>query len=89
MNKPTAKKNNLVTKTYLKQELTGLEKRLTNKFVTKEDLKKFALKEDLAILEMRVALKFDDFASRIDENAQKYRDQILNSNDKVVKVIRW
>lgn len=59
MNKPTAKKNNLVTKTYLNQELK--------------------------LLEMRITLKFDDFAKRIDENAQKYRDQILISNDKVAK----
>ncbi len=45
------KKNNLVTKTYLNQELK--------------------------LLEMRIALKFDDFAGRIDENAKKYRDQVL------------
>lgn len=81
--------NNLVTKDFfkrgLKEELGMFEMRLDKKFATKEDLKGFATKEGLSILEMRVALKFDDFARRIDENAQKYRDQILNSNDKVVK----
>ena len=96
--------NNLVTKPFFKKELKRefgvfeerFEKRMEKKFVTKDyfkkelkkELKKFATKEDLSSLEMRVALKFDNFAGRIDENAQKYRDQILNSNDKLVKELQ-
>lgn len=75
--------NNLVTKEFfkrgLKSEFGTFEKRLD---------KKFSTKKDLSTLEIRIDLKFDKFARKIDDNAQKYRDQILTSNDKLVKELQ-
>lgn len=43
------------------------------------------LKGGLEVLETKIDIKLDRIERRIDENAQKYRDQILKSNDKLVK----
>lgn len=46
---------------------------------------KTVLKDELINLETRVDIKLDRMENRIDDNAKKYRDQILTSNDKLAK----
>lgn len=60
----------LITKDFLKKELGNFEKRLDQK---------------LTVLEVGTEIKLDSLERRIDDNARKYRDQILNSNDKIAK----
>lgn len=42
------------------------------------------LKEELGILETRINIKFDKLKREIDDNAQKYRDQVLTKIDGVM-----
>lgn len=44
----------------------------------------FATKDNVKSLELRIDLKFDSFAGKINKNAKKYRDQILTKLDKVM-----
>ena len=46
---------------------------------------KAVLKDELINLETRVDIKLDRLERRIDDKAQKYRDEILISNDKLAK----
>ena len=62
--------SNLVTKVFLKDELKNLETSLHLKITS---------------LEIKVDTKLEEVEKRIDNNAQRYRDQILVSNDKLVK----
>lgn len=66
--------SNLVAKDFLKKEL-------------KKELHEFEKKIDqkLTVLEVRTDIKLDNLERRIDDNAKKYRDQILVSNDKLAK----
>lgn len=70
MKQKNKKSNEPVTKDLLEKAFHGFEKRLDQK---------------LAVLEARTEIKLDGLERRIDDNAQKYRDQILNSNDKIAK----
>jgi len=67
-------KNNdskLVTKTVLKAEIKNLEERLEKKFVT-QGLFRYEI---------------DKTKQEIDDKAQKYRDQVLTSNDKLARTL--
>lgn len=49
---------------------------------------KVFLKGELTTLETRVDIKLERMEKRIDDNAQKYRDQVLTSNDKLAKHLK-
>lgn len=68
------KKLDLVTKDFFKKEL-------------KKELQQFGKKFDqkLTVLEVRTGIKLDALEKRVDDNAQKCRDQVLTSNDKLAK----
>lgn len=70
MKRKNKNSSELITKDFLKKELSGFEKRLDQK---------------LTVLEVGTEIKLDSLERRIDDNARKYRDQILNSNDKIAK----
>lgn len=61
-------------------------KKVSSQLLTKADLEsaleKYATKGDL---KTEIRLSADEILTKVDENAQKYRDQILTSNDKLAK----
>lgn len=63
-----------VIRTILREELQNLESDIDQKFVTFE--KKIDFKLDF---------RLGDLETGIDERARKYRDEILTSNDKLMK----
>ena len=69
-----------ITKGYLKKELS----RLATKDELKKQLTKLATKEELRSLERKFDFKLEGFKEEIDENAKKYRDDILMKLDGVM-----
>lgn len=67
---------NLVTKGYLKKELT----------VVRRDMEA-SLKEEIDRLENRVKLMIDDLKLDIDEKNRQYRDELLVAIDPILKEI--
>ena len=57
----------------------------------KSRVSKPATKNDLKLLEnslrAEIKLNTDEVLTKVDENARKYRDQILTSNDKLAKTL--
>lgn len=74
MKQKNKKSNDVITKDFLREEFQQFGKLFDKKLSGLEK-----------VLEIKTDMKFDSFAREIDENARKYRDQILNSNDKLVK----
>ncbi|MFN4212651.1 MAG: hypothetical protein ACK4FL_01645 [Microgenomates group bacterium] len=90
--------NNLVTKSYLKQELKNLETRLTRKFLTKEDAKKFATKDDLKGFATKkdierlptreeIEFRLSQFKEEIIEMLRKFRDDIYTKIDPILQEV--
>ena len=54
---------------------------------TKSDLKNLGVDvhQEITTLEIKVDIKLERVERRIDDNAKKYRDQVLTSNDKLAK----
>ena len=54
---------------------------------TKSDLKNLetSLRLEITSLEIKVDIKLEKMEGRIDDNAQRYRDQVLASNDELMK----
>lgn len=69
--KKTSGSNNVI-RTILREELSSL--------VTKAELEKFENR-----FEARMDIKIESLESKVDERAREYRDQILTSNDKLMK----
>ena len=69
-----------VIRTILREEL----KSFATKEDIKEELKKFE-KSFEAKMDIKLDLKLGDLETRVDEKAKQYRDQILTSNDKLMK----
>ena len=69
--KKTSGSNNVI-RTILREELSSL--------VTKAELEKFENR-----FEARMDIKIERLESKVDERAREYRDQILTSNDKLMK----
>lgn len=67
-------------------------KNMSNQLATKADLEKALknyptkddLRDDLKVLEVRMDIKMDHLANRVDDNAKQYRDQILTRLDGVM-----
>ena len=58
--------------------------KIITKAYLKRELSKLATKEELKSLERRINFRFDNFKEEVDENAKKYRDQILTRLDGVM-----
>ncbi|MEK7517047.1 MAG: hypothetical protein AAB583_00725 [Patescibacteria group bacterium] len=67
-----SKKSDLVTKVFLKKELKKFEN---------------AFDQKLTAMDIKTDIKLERLERRIDDNAQKYRDQVLTSNDKLAKTL--
>lgn len=74
MKQKSKKPNDVITKNFLRKEFQQFGKLFNKKLSGFEKA-----------LGIKSGIKFDSFARGIDENARKYRDQILNSNDKLAK----
>lgn len=59
-----------VIRTVFRQELKNFEKTVGEKFVS---------------FETKIDFKLENLERRVDEKARKYRDEVLNSNDKLAK----
>lgn len=68
------------TNSATKGDLQQLERRFEKKFATKTDLK-----NEIGALETRIDIKFERFEQKIDDKAQKYRDEVLTKMDGVTK----
>jgi len=66
---------------------------VSSEFATKRDIKALenSLQGDMKTLESslraEIKLSTDKVLIKVDENAQKYRDQVLTSNDKLAKTL--
>ncbi len=60
---------------------------LVTKAFFKRELKQ-ELDQELRIFEIRIDIKLDDLRREIDDNAKKYRDEILTALDPTVKELK-
>lgn len=60
------------------------QKSTSSQIITKAYLNK-VLDDRFKLSEINTDIKLENLERKIDEKAQKYRDQVLTSNDKIVK----
>lgn len=81
--KQKSSSSQVVTKAYLDQALDGrfgmYDKKMDGRFKMIDD--KFKLSE------INTDIKLENLERKIDEKAQRYRDQVLTSNDRLAKTL--